>query len=184
MSTVNARRVSSRTFLCCIPVRAGVVFISFLGLLGGGVMAALAILQLKRSAGNTGNKIALIVQIIIYILLAILSVFGLIGAISRKLAFVRLYFWMVFVHLLLSIGLGVFAIYTNFKNSSTYVSECASGSDDPSVLKSCQDGSKLFKGIMITVFVVVWLLEIWACSIVHSYSKQLVEEQAKDTETW
>jgi len=184
MSTVNARRVPSRTFLCCIPVRAGVVIISLIGLLGGSLMAALAIIQMKRSAGNTGNKVALIVQIVIYILLAILSVFGLAGAISRKLAFIRLYFWMVFVHLLLSIGLGVFAIQNNFKSAPTYVSECASGSDDPSVLKSCQDGSNLFKGIMIAIFVLLWLLEIWACTIVHSYSKQLVEEQAKDTETW
>jgi hypothetical protein len=184
MSTVNARRVPSRTFLCCIPVRAGVVIISLIGLLGGSLMAALAIIQMKRSAGSTGNKVALIIQIVIYILLAILSVFGLAGAISRKLAFIRLYFWMVFLHLLLSIGLGIFAIQNNFKNSPEYVSECASGSDDPSVLKSCQDGSNLFKGIMIAVFVFIWLLEIWACTIVHSYSKQLVEEQAKDTETW
>jgi len=28
------------------------------------------------------------------------------------------------------------------------------------------------------------LLEIWACVIVSNYSKQLVEEQAKETETW
>jgi len=184
MSPVNTHRVNSRTFLCCIPVRAGVVIISLIGLLGGALMAALAIIQMKRSAGNTGNKVALIIQIVIYILLAILSVFGLAGAISRKLGFVRLYFWMVFVHLLLSIGLGIFAIVHNFKDAPKYVSECASGSEDPSVLKSCQDGSNLFKVIMIAVFIFIWLLEIWACSIVHSYSKQLVEEQAKETETW
>jgi hypothetical protein len=147
-------------------------------------MAALAIIQIKRSAGNTANKVALVVQIIVYILLAILSVFGLAGAISRKLAFIRLYFCMVFVHLLLSIGLGIFAIQHNFQEAPKYVSECASSSDDPSVIKSCQDGSNLFKGIMIAVFVFIWLLEIWACSIVHSYSKQLVEEQVKDNETW
>ena len=105
---------------------------------------------------------------------------------------------------MLSIGLGVYAIVHNFKDAPKYIDECASGSEDPSVLQSCQDGSKLFKGIMIAVFVVVWLLEICqfiyfisvvlahylffplgACSIVHSYGKQLVEEQAaKDTENW
>jgi len=147
-------------------------------------MAAFAILQMKRSAGNPGNKVALVIQIVLYILLAMVSIFGLAGAISRKLAFIRLYFWMTFVYLLLSIGLGVFAIVHNFKDAPKYVSECASDSKDPSVLKSCQAGSSLFKGIMIALFVLIWLLEIWACSIVHSYSRQLVEEQAKDTETW
>jgi len=184
MSTVNARKVPSRTFLCCIPVRAGVVIISCIGLMGGALMAALAIIQMKRSAGSGGNKVALIIEIVVYILLAILSFFGLAGAISRKLAFIRLYFWMVLLHLLLSMGLGIFAIHNNFKNAPQYVSECASGSEDPSVLKSCQDGSNLFKGITIALFVFLWLLEIWACVIVSNYSKQLVEEQAKETETW
>jgi len=185
MSEVNNRRVSSRTFLCCIPVRAGVVIISLIGFLGGSAMTVFAIIQMKRSPGTTGNKVSLTIQIVIYILLAILSVIGLIGAISRKLAFVRSYFWMVFMHLLLSIGLGIYAIVHNFKDAAVYIDECASGSEDPSVLKSCQDGSKLFKGTMIAVFVFVWLLEIWACSIVHNYSKQLIEEQTvKDTENW
>jgi hypothetical protein len=68
---------------------------------------------------------------------------------------------MVFLHLLLSIGLGVYAIVRNFKDSPKYINECVSGSEeDPSVLKSCEDGSKLFKGVMIAVFIFVWLLEI------------------------
>ena len=95
---------------------------------------------------------------------------SLAGAISRKLAFVRLYFWMVFAHLLLSIGLGIYAIHTNFKDAPKYISECASGSDDPSVLKSCQDGSNLFKGIMIAVFIFIWLLEIcqFLCNVIRA----------------
>jgi hypothetical protein len=184
MSQVNPRRVPSHTFLCCIPVRVGVVFLALVGALGGLAMTAFAIIQIKHSPGTTGNKVALVVQIVIYILLAIVSVFGLIGAISRKRSFVRSYLWMVFVHLLLSIGLGIYAIVHNFKDAPKYIDECASGSDDPSVLKSCQDGSKLFKGIMIAVFIFVWLLEIWACSIVNSYSNQLREEEVKDSENW
>ena len=71
------------------------------------------------------------------------------------------------MHLLLSIGLGVYAIVHNFKDAPKYIDECASGSEDPSVLQSCQDGSKLFKGIMIAVFVVVWLLEICQIYLFH-----------------
>jgi len=185
MTADNTRQVPYNTFLCCIPVRVGVVFLSLLGTLGGAAMAVFAIIQMKHSPGTTGNKVALVIQIVIYILLAIVSVFGLIGAILRKRSFVRSYLWMVFLHLLLSIGLGIYAIVHNFQDASKYIDECASGSDDPDVLKSCQDGSKLFKGIMIAVFIFVWLLEIWACRIVNSYSNQLrVGELVKDSENW
>ena len=116
---------------------------------------------------------------------------------------------MVLVHLLISIGLGIYAIIHNFRDAPKYIDECASGSEDPSVLKSCEDGSKLFKGVMIAVFIFVWLLEFCqffiyfisvtyahlllllllllsgACWIIHSYANQLRDEQAdKDTENW
>jgi len=184
MSQVNTRRVPSHTFLCCIPVRVGVVFLSLIGFLGGGAMAAFAIFQIIRSPGTTGNKVALTIQIVIYLLLAIVSIFGLVGAISRKRPFVRSYLWMVVTHFFISLGLGIYAITRNFQDASQYIDECTSGSDDPTVIKSCEDGSKLFKGIMIAVFVFVWLLELWACSIVNSYSNQLREEEVKDSENW
>jgi hypothetical protein len=69
-----------------------------IGLLGGSLMAALAIIQMKRSgkidqhtiaharlihstfsAGSTANKVSLVIQIVIYILLAILSVLGFVN---------------------------------------------------------------------------------------------------------
>jgi hypothetical protein len=177
--------VTTRTFLCCIPVRAGVVFLALLGFFGGSLITAASIIQLKRSEGS---KVSLILQVVIYILLAIVSIFGLVGAITRKLVFVRLYFGMLLTHLIFNLATGAFAIYRNFKDAPKYISECSSGSADSAVLKSCQDGAKLWKGVMIGVFILAWLIEIWACSIVHQYSKQLKEESAtgmvKDTETW
>ena len=115
---------------------------------------------------------------------------------------------MLVTHLIFNLATGAFAIYRNFKDAPKYISECSSGSEDSAVLKSCQDGAKLWKGVMIGVFILAWLIEICqfsyvlslllsmfipcsisgACSIVHKYSKQLKEESAtgmvKDTETW
>ena len=66
-----------------------------------------------------------------------------------------------------------------------YIDECVSSSEDPPVLQleSCQDGLKPFKGIMIQVagFIFVWLLEIWACSVVQLWPE---EQAVKDTENW
>lgn len=110
------------------------------------------------------------------------------------------------MHLLFNVGTGIFAIHRNFKDAPKYVSECASNSAEPAVLKACQDGANLWKGVMIGIFVLAWLLELCqslfhlrfspcsshvvisgACSIVNKYRKQLTEESlgmVKNTETW
>ncbi|TFK44556.1 hypothetical protein BDQ12DRAFT_673206 [Crucibulum laeve] len=183
MSTVR-----TRTFCCCIPVRAGAILISLLGFLGGGTITAVGIISLIKPS-NGGNKTSLIIQVCVYALLAILSLFGLIGAIAKKLGMVRIYFGSLMFHLFFSIGCGIYAIYNTFKDSPNYVRECVSGSLDPSVFKTCKDGSTLMKALMIGVFVIAWLLEIWACVIVQGYSQQLNEEArnknlVKDTEAW
>ncbi|KAF4621292.1 hypothetical protein D9613_000566 [Agrocybe pediades] len=179
-------RVQTRTFCCCIPVRAGVIILSILGIIGGAGVSAVGIINLKRSEGS---RTAAILQIIIYLLLALVSIFGLTGGIIRKLAFIRVYLAMLIIHLLFSMGTGMYAIHRNFKDAPKYISDCASGSKDAGVIKVCNDGAALLKGVMIASFIVGWLLETWACVIVARYSKQLAEEEAtnsivKDTEAW
>ncbi|KAF8813652.1 hypothetical protein BYT27DRAFT_7220036 [Phlegmacium glaucopus] len=177
--------ITTRTFLCCIPVRAGVVFLSLLGFFGGSLVTAVAVIHLKRSEGS---KTSLIIQVVIYVLLALVSIFGLVGAITRKLGFIRLYCGILITHLIFNIATGIFAIHRNFKDAPQYISECSSGSTEPATLKSCRDGANLWKGVLIGIFILGWLLETWACSIVYSYGKQLEEESTtglvKDTETW
>jgi len=179
-------RILTRTFCCCIPVRAGVILLAILGLIGGSGIAGIGIINLKHSEGS---KIASVLQIIIYLLLAIVSIFGLIGAITRRLGFVRVYLAMLILHLLFSMGTGIYAINRNFKDAPKYISDCASGSKDEGVLRVCNDGAALLKSVMIGSFILAWLLETWACVIVVHYSKQLAEEEftrstVKDTESW
>jgi len=179
-------RVITRTFCCCIPVRAGVILLAILGLIGGSGVAAIGIINLKRSEGS---KTALVIQIIVYLLLAIVSIFGLIGAIAKRLAFVRLYLAMLIMHLLFSMGTGIYAIHRNFTDAPKYISDCESGSTEKAVIAVCSQGATLLKSVMIGSFILAWLLETWACFIVVHYSKQLAEEEAtksmvKDNESW
>ncbi|KAF5325650.1 hypothetical protein D9611_000127 [Ephemerocybe angulata] len=179
--------VRSRTFCCCIPVRAGVILLSLLGFLGGGAVSAVGIISLKKSSGAEKS---LIIQIVVYVLLCVISLLGLIGGIGRKLLLVRIYFGMLVFHLAFSVGGGIFAIYRVFKDSPNYITECLLGKEsDPNAQKTCEQGASLLKGLMITVFILFWALETWACVIVHNYNRQLEEEEAtrsvvKDTEAW
>ncbi|KAF8230163.1 hypothetical protein L208DRAFT_1438542 [Tricholoma matsutake] len=181
--------VPTRTFCCCIPVRAGVIIIAIIGILGGGALSVLGGLQAERM---TGKKVAIAISITVYALLAILSVLGFIGAIARRLHLIKIYFGMLLAHLIFSMGMGGFAIFRVFRESSLYFQDClqsqaATLSDNPT--KICKDGVKIIKGVIIALFVVLWLFEIWGCVIVSNYSKQLAAEKSvhgvvKDTEAW
>ncbi|PPR02982.1 hypothetical protein CVT26_004926 [Gymnopilus dilepis] len=96
---------------------------------------------------------------------------------------------MLILHLLFSIGMGVYAINRNFKDTPKYISTCQSGSTEKAVIAACHQGATILKSVMIGSFILAWLLETWACFIVGHYSKQLAEEEAtksivKDTESW
>jgi len=180
---------TTRTFCCCIPVRAGVIIIAIIGMVGGGALAVIGGLQADRM---TGRKVSIAISITVYALLAILSVLGFIGAVARRLHLIKIYFGMLLAHLIFSIAIGGFALFRVFRDSSSYLRDClqsqaASVSQNPS--KTCKDGIKIVKGVTVTLFIVLWLFEIWGCIIVSNYSKQLAEEKSvqgvvKDTEAW
>jgi len=181
--------ITTRTFCCCIPVRAGVVIIALFGLLGGGTLAIAGALQAHRI---DGSKVSIAISITVYGLLALVSALGLVGAIGRKVALVKMYFGMLLAHLIFSIGIGSFAIYRVFNDAVGFHDECmrsetASQVEDPG--KLCTDGAKVLKGLTVALFIIFWLFEIWGCVIVGNYSKQLEDENAihgvvKDTEAW
>jgi hypothetical protein len=179
-------KVATRTFCCCIPVRAGVVMLSLIGLAGGVGITALGILTLKR---HEGSRVSAIIQTVVYLLLALVSIVGLVGAIIRKVALVRAFFGMLVAHLLFSIGTGIYAVFRSFKESRHYVKACINSSTSPTVIQTCHNGATLLKVISMVVFFLAWFFEIWAIVIVHNYGRQLAEEEAtssivKDTENW
>ena len=93
------------------------------------------------------------------LLICIRTIYSLVGGIGRKLLCVRIYFGMLVFHLAFSVAAGIFAIYRVFKDSDNYISECLLGKEnDPTALKTCQAGASLLKGLMVTVFIVFWML--------------------------
>ncbi|KAF9497256.1 hypothetical protein BDN71DRAFT_1445005 [Pleurotus eryngii] len=176
--------VRSRKFCCCLPVRFGVFVIAILGMAGGGVITVAGIMQATKTSGN---KLALIIQIIIYGLLALLSIFGLIGAIGKIRGFISAYFTMLTALLAFSICSGAYSLYRLFNDKQGAIDDCIGDSDSKLQKGACEKGAGLIRGIMVGLFIVVWLIQIWGCFIVNSYSKQLWEEEdanyvRKDTE--
>ncbi|GAW03313.1 hypothetical protein LENED_005031 [Lentinula edodes] len=169
--------VRSHTFCCCIPVRLGVFIISILGVGLGGLLTVAGIVQLK----NLGDvpmkeKWPYIVQIIVYAVYAIVSVQAFFGATCRKLSLIRSYAVILAIHLIFSIASGGYSLYHYFQDSPNVVEACINGSTDDVKIETCKQGEDVVKGVMVGVFIFVWLMELWGVFIVREYGHQLEEE--------
>jgi hypothetical protein len=171
--------VRSRTFCCCIPVRLGVFIISILGVGLGGLLAVAGIIQLKNIGdAPMQDKWPYIVQIVVYGLYAAVSVMAFFGATCRQLATIKSYAVTLAIHLVLSIASGGYSLYSYFKDSPSVVNDCINGSTDETTIQACNQGETVVKGVMVGVFIFVWLMELWGVFIVREYGYQLDEEIA------
>jgi len=179
-------RVKTRTCCCCVPSRAGVVMFAILGLSLGSMITAFGSLRIKNI---DGSKTSLIIEVIMCGILAFISLMGLLGALTRRLGLIKFYFGMLVVHLVVSFATGVYATYRIFHDAPAYVDKCVTQHAGPNATKLCTDGASITKAIVIGLFSLIWVFEIWGCVVIKSYSRQLREERAaervvKDTEAW
>ncbi|KAK7052387.1 hypothetical protein R3P38DRAFT_2860038 [Favolaschia claudopus] len=173
--------VRSHTFCCCLPVRFGVLVMSFGAMAVGGIVAVAGWIRVKDLPQHPliqDVERALYVYSAMFSLLALVGAFGFIGALSKQKGLVTIFGTLLAVHLGISVATGIYAIYTVFKNTSEQaLFDCIKGSTDPSEIESCNNGLKLLKIIIIVGYSVTWLIELWGCLIVNSYVKQLKEEE-------
>jgi len=173
--------VRTKTFCCCLPVRLGVFMLSLVGMIGGGIVAATAwlqVVQLKDHPLALQDEIALWFHTLLYTLLVTASTFGFIAAIFKKRRLVMAY-WIILIGLLLtSIGSGAYTLYSIFvRKSQQTIINCLNGATDDVTEQVCRNGLAIIKGVAVAVYVMTWLLEIYAIIIIYSYGKQLGEEQ-------
>lgn len=179
--------VRSRLFCCCLPVRFGVFSMSILYFALGGLIAASGFLQLKDQDAFKAlvprDKTALILNTVMYSLLALVSILGFIGAIAKSRNCIAVYRTVLSLHLGFSIATGVFYIITLFNkdNENNTINLCVQraindvGVDTTAV---CRSSYQIFRGVVIGVLVLIWLIELWGCIICADYVDQLEDEQA------
>lgn len=178
--------VESRKFCCCLPVRLGVFVLALLSMVGGSIVAAvgwISVSQLKLHPVDIVDEIALYIHSSIFTLLAVLGVFGFVGSLARSRTMVASFSAGIAIHLGLSIGSGVFTIYSVFKQApGPAIEACMEGKTDDETRKICSTGMSLVKGAIVAIYVIAWLIELYAYFIVERYEDQLeAEEIAKLT---
>ncbi|TFK37044.1 hypothetical protein BDQ12DRAFT_685739 [Crucibulum laeve] len=181
--------VRTRTFCCCLPVRFGVFLLSILAIIGGGfisVISWVAISKIKNLDYSvaTSDLVALWIHSIIYTILVIVSIFGLIGAIIKNRNMVSNFATVLGIHLFVSVVSGIYSMVALFRlKPQDAVNQCMGDANDTSISELCKNGAAIMKGITVTIYVLTWLVQLYAYFIVDWYAEQLEEEMSlKQTE--
>jgi hypothetical protein len=171
----------TRTFLCCLPVRLGVFLLSLIAMAVGAFVAAVGwirISQLSQHPLTRSDRIALWIHTIMFSILGLLAVLGFIGCLAKSRRMVAGFAIALAIHLGFSVASGIFSIYLFFRQTpQEALDTCANGSTDPSVIDSCKNGTGIMKGVMIAIYVVTWLIQLYAYFIVEWYVDQLDDEE-------
>jgi hypothetical protein len=155
---------------------------ALLGILGGGLVSVAGWLRIKALSTNPidpTSKSALIIQTVMYTVLAVVSLFGLIGTFNKARRLISLYSTVLFSHLGFSIATGAFFLYTLFhQTGDADISSCINGSTETLKIEACQKSFEVIRGVIVGIFVLTWLIELYGCIIVANYADQLNEEES------
>jgi len=134
--------------------------------------------QLSQYPLTRSDRIALWIHTIMFSILGFLAVLGFIGCLAKSRRMVAGFAIALAIHLGFSVASGIFSIYLFFRQTPQEAIEtCANGSTDPSVIDSCKKGTGIMKGVMIGIYVVTWLIQLYAYFIVEWYVDQLDDEE-------
>lgn len=154
-----------------------------MAMIGGSFVAGVGIIQLagvSQAPVEKSDLIALYIQTIMYALLGVVGAFGFVGALIRNYRMVSSFAVVLAVHLGFSIASGIFSIYAMFtRDASTAVAQCLVNASVQGVevtQTDCQNGITVMKGVMVAVYVITWIIQLYAYFIVERYADQLEEE--------
>jgi len=156
---------------------------SILGCTGGSVMAGYgwdSAVHKEETYLTRNQEVSVVMASLSYTILAAISLLGLIGTVIRHRSFVSLYSTAVWSHLALNITSGAYFIYTLFhKVGDDDLDNCIeSYVGDLIGQYTCGKEFEIYRGVIISIYVVLCLFELCVCLVVAGYVMQLREEEA------
>ncbi|KAF9524012.1 hypothetical protein CPB83DRAFT_774598 [Crepidotus variabilis] len=180
----------SAKFLCCLPLRLGVLIISFLQFLLFGGLAGLTwyalwydhksdLSQLTKSMQKTAIAVG-----VIYTVASLLGLLGFLGAIFRKNGFVKSFYILLCIVFGFEIGSSIMYLVTFYRTRNQTFDDCVGGSTDVNKISYCRSLDiyrKIPQGYMIASIIIPILIHAYAIYVVYQYSKRLAHQKAEKT---
>ncbi|KAK7057499.1 hypothetical protein R3P38DRAFT_2841314 [Favolaschia claudopus] len=172
-------------YLCCLPLRLGVLVISFLQFLSGvavsGLLAAALIISSKdehveKITGRT--RTVMIVLSAVYGLAGLISLMGFIGAIRKKEGFVKAFLRLIQIFLAVQIAAVAAYFILYFVDKDQFKKLCIGDSTDQHIIDACNSSSKLNLWVLIVASVIPILFSAYGVYIVAAYAAKLREGDA------
>ncbi|KAF9268934.1 hypothetical protein L218DRAFT_970178 [Marasmius fiardii PR-910] len=170
-----------KTFCCCLPVRFGLISMSFLGILFGGILSLVCWFEVANAAiaemeGPT--KAAFIVGGLVETILFVASMLGFIGAIVRKQSFVQTYAYILYVHFVLNLVVAIYLLVMVSKVSSVAIAKaCQQTVKDAGAQEQCAGLFKNIRAVIIVVACIVLFVELYGAIIAARYVNQIQREK-------
>ncbi|KAL1721080.1 hypothetical protein EV715DRAFT_249427 [Schizophyllum commune] len=172
----------TRTFLVCLPLKAGVWVLALIGAMCGGGGAAgswIEVTMLKEHPVPVQDQVSLVFQAVVFSLLGILSIFGygLLSTLSKSVTAALIYSRLLVIHLIFTILSLIFTLYSTFRpQDQGDVKSCINGSVDEFSIEFCQKGWSTVTVLPLALFAAILfnqLCECYAIVIARSYSEDL-----------
>ncbi|KNZ73975.1 hypothetical protein J132_08912 [Termitomyces sp. J132] len=150
-------------FLCCLPLRLGVLVIAFIQFLITGATAA-AVWWSLLDANNEPQltqklKTGIILIGVVYTVSALVCLTGFIGALARKLGAIRTYLFVLYLTLILQIAVTVFSLISFYN------------------LRHATEAVKIPQGAVIASAIIPIVIQMYACYIVSAYKNRLLQQK-------
>ncbi|KAI0319681.1 hypothetical protein OF83DRAFT_1169969 [Amylostereum chailletii] len=176
---MNFAIVHVRSFCCCLPLKFGVWLFTLLYFIVGTALSVLG-WYLTANYDNTDlrlsrqQQVSLIINTSTWTLLAVVTLIGIATLFSRSVRFLNYYSSLLWLHWGSSIGSGAYFIYTLFREDGDgIIGACVDAGDSED---QCQDGFRVLRGVIIAVYIVIWLIELFGNVTINQYYIQRMEE--------
>lgn len=170
--------LGGKTFCCCIPVRFGVLAMSFTSMCLAGMLAIVLWYESASWDNTATEKTAFKAAGVIETFLFVVSVLGFVGAMVRKKLFILIYAYFLYFHLLVDIGLASYILWMlTHQEKEDVIAACQGAIKDGTAQSQCTALLQATQGIFFGVASIFLLIEMYGCIIVARYVNQIGTEK-------
>ncbi|KAJ7364402.1 hypothetical protein DFH08DRAFT_949994 [Mycena albidolilacea] len=173
-------------YLCCLPLRLGVLVISFLqfitGLAVAGILVAATIVEANDKNHEvspeipTRTRIIMIILAVLHGLVALISLAGFIGAIRKKESYIGVFLTLIQVFFAIQV-VGIIAYFgLYFVDRNDFKQKCIGNSTNQKVIDTCNSSRLRDLWVLIVSAVLPLLFSGYGVYIVAAYDKKLREQ--------